>query len=355
MSAHQEQLTAPATALDQLHLFELLQATFGLGAQDAAAFCFAVTERSRSARPARELLPAMTLLQARQDFLEYLGERNRSPLTIKTYRGAIDQLLAFLDAQGTRGDSPAEALSLPLVHAFGRALFLRGLGPGTRYTYLSAVRSWLKRLHALGHSEMDPSAVELPKVPLAAATPDARIPELLSAARSCQTIVQLRDAALLRVLFDTSARVSEVASLDRSRIDFGLGVAVVSGKGDKLRSLFFSPTCLDLIRAYLNARGDDLPALFVGHGRGRCLRLTPRAIQVTVRRYASTLGVEATPHAFRHYGATAMLHAGADIRSVQEVLGHASVATTQRYTHVTPRRLLGEWQRFHPGAQEHKH
>ncbi|MCX6024411.1 MAG: tyrosine-type recombinase/integrase [Chloroflexi bacterium] len=151
-----------------------------------------------------------------------------------------------------------------------------------------------------------------------------------------------------------------------SSLDWVKGLAVITGKGGRTRTVFFSESAMLALNAYLDARKDNLPPLFIHHDRahraaapaGRTaaesegMRLTRQGVERVVRRYAQIAGVEATPHSFRHYGATELLKNGADIRTVQELLGHASVATTQIYTHVNPQRLHQEWRRFHPANED---
>jgi integrase/recombinase XerC len=154
--------------------------------------------------------------------------------------------------------------------------------------------------------------------------------------------------------------VSEVGALNRQSVDFEKGLAVIVGKGGKVRTVFFSDECVDAVNLYLDKRDDNYDPLFLRHNAGiqneridrdgNVLRLSVRSIQIVVNKYARKAGIKATPHTFRHYGGTEMMRSGADIRSVQEYLGHKSVSTTQIYTHVSPQRLMDEWKRFHPAG-----
>ena len=215
-------------------------------------------------------------------------------------------------------------------------------------------------------SPVNPDLIELPKNPRPVPNPDERLPLMLSAVADQEPedelhqLIQRRDVALMETLFATQMRVSELVSLNKSSIDWSQGLAIITGKGRKDRTVFLSDSSIAGIEAYIEARNDHYLPLFLRHDRakhvgprdrdGQSLRLTRQSVEMLVRKYARMAGVEATPHSFRHYGATELLRNGADIRTVQELLGHASVQTTQIYTHVSPRRLHQEWKRFHPAA-----
>lgn len=309
----------------------------------------------------------MTLLDARQEFLDYLAERNKSLRTVRTYGFAINKFLVFAATEGVSADSPPGAVNSQLLRAYSRHLFHERLSASGRKTYLVALTAWFKHLAAAEICQVNTDAIELPKVTPAPPNPDERLPDMLRAEPPAfenreQELTWLRDRALLRVLFDTNARVSEVAGLNRQSVDFEKGLAVIVGKGGKVRTVFFSDECVDALNRYLDARQDDYDPLFVRHNPavkharvdrdGNVLRLSVRSIQIIVRKYARRAGIKATPHSFRHYGGTEMVRSGADIRSVQEYLGHQSVSTTQIYTHVSPQRLMDEWKRFHPAGNK---
>ena len=151
----------------------------------------------------------------------------------------------------------------------------------------------------------------------------------------------LRDRAILETLFSTGLRVSELVSLKRDEIDFNRGEFSVRGKGSKIRVVFLSKIAIDAIRSYLDKRTDVEPELFP---------LTTRTVQRIVRKYAIRAGIigkKVSPHSLRHSYATDLLRNGADIRSVQAMLGHASVTTTQIYTHVTDKQLREVHEQFH--------
>ncbi len=313
----------------------------------------------------------MTIAQARADYLDSLGEKNKSQNTSATYRYAIDRFLAFVaEADELAASAPLAALTADQVRRFGVDLYRRKLAASSRGTYLVVLRNWFryltKRPDLAEGSPVHPDLIELPKNVRPAPNPDERLPVMLSTVAATEpddelhAVIRRRDIALLETLFATQLRVSELVSLNKSSIDWSQGLAIVTGKGRKVRTVFFSDSALKAVEAYLDARKDSYLPLFLRHDRARqvaprdrdgaSLRLTRQSVEQLVRKYARLSGVEATPHSFRHYGATELLRNGADIRTVQELLGHASVQTTQIYTHVSPRRLHTEWKRFHPAA-----
>lgn len=316
-------------------------------------------------------MASLTVAQARADYLDSLGMQNKSLNTTATYRYAIDRFLAFLaEADEVTDAAPLAALNADMVRRFALDLYHRKLSAATRSTYLVVLRNWFryltKRPDLAEGSPVHPDLIELPKNPRAVPSPDERLPIMLSTVADQETdselhaLIRKRDIALLETLFATQLRVSELVSLNKSSIDWSQGIAVVTGKGRKVRTVFFSESALAAIEAYVDARKDSYLPLFLRHDRakqvtardkdGASLRLTRQSVEMLVRKYARLAGVEATPHSFRHYGATELLRNGADIRTVQELLGHASVQTTQIYTHVSPRRLQQEWRRYHPAA-----
>ena len=166
----------------------------------------------------------------------------------------------------------------------------------------------------------------------------------------------LRDRAVLSALFSTGMRVSELCSLDRNKIDTTRGELSIRGKGSKIRVVFLSDEAKEDINKYLGKRSDVDEALFIRIPKSKTfskdsnLRLTPRSIQRIVEKYATKAGIvgkNVSPHTLRHSYATDLLRNGADIRSVQSLLGHSSVTTTQIYTHVTDKQLREVHQRFH--------
>lgn len=289
------------------------------------------------------------------DFLEYLEiEKNRSPKTLENYRRYLMYFAAFAHI----GD-PAKITS-DLVRGYRLHLHRKEGSDGARLKantqtyYLIALRSFLKYLQKRDVKTLAPEKIELGKIR------EREIDFLkqdemdrLLAAPEGNDITALRDRAMLETLFSTGLRVSELCSLDRKSINLNTGEFAVLGKGGKLRVVFLSDRAKDALKAYDGAREDIDDALFVRHDIKQNtkddLRLTPRSIQRMIKKYAVKAGVvkKVTPHQLRHFFATDLLQGGADIRSVQAMLGHASITTTQIYTHYTDSKLKEIHKKFH--------
>ncbi|MBI4094158.1 tyrosine-type recombinase/integrase [Candidatus Kaiserbacteria bacterium] len=214
-----------------------------------------------------------------------------------------------------------------------------------------ALRAFLKYLRKRDVESLQPERIELAKV-------GARDLDLMTAqelerllkAPSGDSLMALRDRALLELLFSTGLRVSELCSLN-AEIDLSRDSFSIRGKGDKVRVVFLSPSAKKAVSDYLKQRGDMGEALFVSYGRAgkESGRITPRSVERIVKRYATEAGItsKVTPHTLRHSFATDLLENGADLRSVQALLGHANIATTQVYTHVTDKHLQDVHRAFH--------
>ena len=223
----------------------------------------------------------------------------------------------------------------------------------TQNYYLIALRSFLKYLRKRGIDSFAPERIELAKV--SERSLDLIEPkdlERLLNAPDGDDIKSLRDRAILELFFSTGLRVSELCSLSRD-LDLSRDEFSVRGKGEKVRVVFLSPAAKESVGAYLKKRVDIDDALFVQHGPGakgkKDLRLTPRSVERIVKYYAAKAGIskKVTPHVIRHLFATDLLQNGADIRSVQIMLGHSSISTTQIYTHVTDKQLREVHKKFH--------
>jgi site-specific recombinase XerD len=185
------------------------------------------------------------------------------------------------------------------------------------------------------------------------------VEDLLRAPEKFETqkpVIALRDKAILETLFSTGLRVSELVGLDTDKVNLERGEFAIRGKGDKERIVFLSDSAKDSISEYLKQRGGDYKPLFIHIGGlkdeledGEYMRLTARSVQRIVKKYAKLAGIvkDVTPHVLRHSFATDLLINGADIRSVQAMLGHSSITTTQIYTHVTNKQLREVHQAFH--------
>lgn len=290
-----------------------------------------------------------------KDYLDYLEiEKNRSPKTRENYARYLAAFLAISKARMVR-DVSAEA-----VREFRIALARRSVGEGvrehllkknTQSYYVIALRNFLKYLIRRGIAALPPETVELPKV-------SRRDIEVLSyeelerilAAPKGDGLRGLRDRAILETLFSTGLRLSELCALPRY-LDLARGELSVRGKGDKLRVVFFSEGAKRALKDYLAKRTDTEEALFVSLDKkgGVIGRVTPRAVERLVETRAREAGIpkHIHPHQLRHSFATDLLINGADLRSVQELLGHANISTTQIYTHLTNRELKEVHKAFH--------
>jgi len=282
------------------------------------------------------------------DFLEHAEiAKNQSPKTIENYRHYLSRFLDFA------GNIKPDAITLQLVQKYQLHLnrLEENLGKKTQNYHIIALRAFLKYLAKNDYRALSPEKIELSKIP-------ERTVEFLSREElerlfnevDLSTKKGLRDRAILETLYSTGLRVSELNSLNRQQVDLKRREFMVRGKGRKPRIVFISDRCAKWLKEYLKTRTDNFEPLFVNYGRtrskddigkGEKRRLTPYTIQEMVRRTARYAGLvkRVTPHILRHSFATELLQNGADIRAVQEMLGHASITTTQIYTHVTNRRL----------------
>ncbi|MFZ2555501.1 MAG: site-specific tyrosine recombinase/integron integrase [Minisyncoccia bacterium] len=299
---------------------------------------------------------AQDLKALKQQFLEYIEiEKGRSVKTVENYDRYLTR---FLDH--TKVTSPSK-LTETLVREFRMWLNRQPGTSGdmkkkTQNYYLIALRAFLKYLRKLEIESLSPEKIELAKVggrDLDLITAD-ELNRLMKSPVG-ESLPALRDRAILELLFSTGLRVSELCSLNAD-IDLTRDEFSVRGKGDKVRVVFLSSSAKKAIAEYLKKRGDMGEALFVGYGKGGtsgkgkdASRLTPRAIQYVVKQRAIKVGImrKVTPHIIRHSFATDLLQNGADLRSVQALLGHANIATTQVYTHVTDTRLREVHRTFH--------
>ncbi len=294
------------------------------------------------------------------EFLEYLEiEKNRSGLTIRNYNLYLSRFINFAEKKSV---TKASQIDLDLVRNF--RLFLnrqkdqtgKPLKLVTQNYHIIALRSFLKYLAKRDIKTLAAEKLELPKTPSRQIEflESDDLQKLLNAPnKEKKEILRLRDLSLLELLFSTGLRVAEATNLKRSQVNLKKDEFPVRGKGDKLRIVFLSERARDALRKYLLARGDNSPALFARHNHKLALDntspLTPRSIQRLIKKYARLAGVSTniTPHTLRHTMATDLLQAGADLRSVQEILGHSSITTTQIYTHITNRRLKEIHHKYH--------
>ncbi len=287
------------------------------------------------------------------DYLNYLEiERNRSPKTRENYEHYLKEFLAF-----SRVKTPAD-ITDEIVRNFRLALARRDLKKITQGYYVIALRNFLKYLAKRDIQTLVAEKIELAKTSSRqiAIIEYGDLERLLEAPKGNE-LRPLRDKAILETLFSTGLRISELCALNRY-LDVERGEITVRGKGDKLRIVFLSDRAKKAIKNYLNKRGDAEEALFVSLTKSSTLntrhskvigRIIPRAIQRLVNFYARKAGIgeRITPHQLRHQFATDLLLNGADIRSVQSLLGHSNISTTQIYTHITNKELREIHTAFH--------
>jgi len=300
----------------------------------------------------------MKLAHAKTDFLEYLEiEQNRSQKTIRNYDHYLTRLVDFA------GDIAVEDITPELVQKW--RLWLNRLGTNvsdelqrsTQNYHLIALRSFLKFCSKRGIPALAADKIELARTKRAQVTfLEAQELTRLFDVVQTSTPIGLRDRAILELLFSSGLRVSELVRLDIEHVNTERREFMVRGKGQKDRPIFISEAAADWIKKYLDARTDSLPALFISYGgkseqktTGDYKRLTARSIQRMIAKYARLAGItkHVSPHTLRHSFATDLLMNGADIRSVQAMLGHSNIATTQIYTHITDPHLKKVHEQFH--------
>ncbi len=309
------------------------------------------------------------LIERVRAFLEACEiDRNLSPLTIRQYDHYLHHLLGWLGReQPDITDLPE--ISTDVVRHYKLALTRhrnehtgRPLSRASQTYFLIALRSLLRYWTRQGLEVLAPDRIELGKAPsrsLKFLDPD-QLRRLL-AAPDVHDLRGLRDRALLETFFSTGLRLSELARLDRNHINLKTREFGVIGKGRKPRVVFLSDAATEWLARYLQARQDRWKPLFIRmKGKpdltpgGPAMRMSSRSIERLVGKYVriAGLGVKATPHTLRHSFATDLLSNGADLRAVQELLGHANLNTTQIYTHVTNPQLRAAHRKFHSGNRE---
>ncbi len=288
-----------------------------------------------------------------KEYLDYLEiEKNRSLNTRENYERYLKAFIHFSQIQSPE-DITVERIKDFRIH-LARQENLKKI---TQTYYAIAIRNFLKYLVKNDYEVISPDKIELPKI--ARRQIDiveyADLERFLSAPPQ-NTLRGLRDRAILEMLFSTGLRISELCNLDRY-INLGRGELTVRGKGEKLRVVFLSDRAKAALKNYLDKRGDTLEHLFVSLSKQTTAlkepkvlgKITPRAVQRLVELYRRKAGItkKITPHQIRHQFATDLLVNGADLRSVQELLGHSNISTTQIYTHITNRELKDIHKSFH--------
>ncbi|GIP33057.1 tyrosine recombinase XerC [Paenibacillus sp. J2TS4] len=297
----------------------------------------------------------MTMERWVEGFLRYMeAEKNASEHTLNHYSKDLDQFSQFLHEQGIDGPASVSYLN---VRMFLAKLNEREYAKRSVSRKLSALRTFYTYLLREGLVETSPfSYIRTPKQ-------DKKLPQFLYVEQmeallhtpDPATPTGLRDRAIMELLYASGIRVSELVRLDLASIDLNNGIALVFGKGSKERYVPIGEPAVHAIRVYIEqarsilVKEDEETALFVNYTGGR---LTDRSIRRMLDKYITQVaGVQhVSPHTFRHSFATHMLEAGADLRTVQELLGHVNLSTTQIYTHVTKDHLQSIYNRAHPRA-----
>lgn len=290
-------------------------------------------------------------------------ERNLSPHTSKGYICDIKQFMTYVQNYGgsSGGEASSAAVDHMIIRGFLRSLFLSKLKKVTIARKLAAVRAFYKYLLREGRITKNPA--ELVQTP----SPDKHVPRILSVDEMLMVLnvsfrdepLELREKAVMELFYSTGIRLSELVGLNIADIYFPQGLIKIRGKGRKERIIPVGRTALSAIESFLRRRaelirkkgseGPDRP-LFLNH-RGE--RLTARSVARVVDRVVAKSGIKRkiSPHALRHSFATHLMDAGADLRAIQELLGHESLSTTQKYTAVSISRLMEVYDRAHPKAK----
>lgn len=298
------------------------------------------------------------------NFLEYLEiEKNCSRLTIRNYRFYLSRFSQWFAARYP--DASLKDLSVDIVRKYRvflsnysdeKGLTLKRI---TQSYHIIALRSFLRFLIRSDYSTLSPEKIDLPK----GESKSLKFLErdhmrTLFNSIDISNEKGLRDRAILELLFSTGLRVSELAKLNRDQINFDTREFGIIGKGGRARVVFVSDSAAFWITKYLEFRKDQFRPLFIRYAKhidsenlGEKMRLTTRSVERIIEKYvkAARLPIKATPHTLRHSFATDLLSNGADLRSVQEMLGHKNISTTQIYTHVTNPQLKEIHRKFHQG------
>jgi len=309
-----------------------------------------------------------------EEYLTYLkAERDASAHTLRNYRVDLEQFLAYLQARGVGGGSPTPASVDHLaIRGFLARLHGAHLAKSSMARKLATLRSFFRFLCRQGHLTANPAKlVQGPRLPVRT-TPHLSVDEafqLMASPRNAEgeespgrdaESLALRDRAILEVFYAAGLRIGELVGLNLPDVDLYEGFARVRGKGRKERILPIGHKAREALCAYLDVRGElhpraakgptDSEAVFLNRRGGR---ITDRSVSRLVLRHlmASGLGKKITPHGLRHSYATHLLDAGADLRAIQELLGHARLSTTQRYTHIGLDKVLEVYDRAHPRAR----
>jgi len=298
-----------------------------------------------------------TYLAAFQTYLDI--ERQASPHTLRNYLSDLHQFVRFAsDRLGQAVLCTPGQIDASLIRDFLSRLYQQGVGHTTLARKLASLRSFLHFLQQQGYvSDNVAEQVQSPKIrrPLPNVLPIDQVFALLDTPMTPSTALSLRDQALLELLYASGIRVSELVALDMQDVDLHSGTLRVQGKGRRERQVFFGKTAAQALRAYLEERpsapqGQETPARFVNYRGGR---LSTRGVRLLIKKHCQRTGrpTRTSPHTMRHAFATHLLDNGADLRAIQELLGHQQLSTTQKYTHVSTDRMLEVYDKAHPRAR----
>ena len=306
------------------------------------------------------------------DFLESLEiEKGRSTKTVENYGLYLARFIDLIteDFEGQEMIKPSDITPEVLrrfrlkLNRFSDNQNKERLSALTQSYHLIALRGFFKYLAKRGIKSLDPSLIDLPRAAKKQVT-FLHFDEIERLLAEIPLDIEsgLRDRAIIELLFSGGLRVSELCSLNRDSINLERREFMVRGKGKKDRPIFIDKSTAECIEDYLNMRTDTLPALFLNNSANQQIpstsgdfrRLTPRSIERIVQKYTRLAGItkHVTPHTMRHSFATDLLMNGADIRSVQSLLGHANISTTQIYTHITDPHLKEVHEKFHSESED---
>ncbi|MFA6272412.1 MAG: site-specific tyrosine recombinase/integron integrase [Patescibacteria group bacterium] len=299
------------------------------------------------------------LQKLKQNFLEYLEiEKNRSQATIRNYDFYLQRFIMWGKINSAAEITAEKVKDFRLY--LNRVVNNKGqsLKKSTQNYHIIALRSFLKYLAKQDVKTLAAEKIELAKISEREVEflEGDDLKRILESPMQVEepAIIKKRDKAILELFFSTGLRVSELANLRKDQINLKKDEFTIRGKGEKLRIVFLSDASKYWINQYLSARKDVSMNLFVRHDRAASLTestdaITPRSLQRLIKKYAKAAGItkNVTPHTLRHSFATDLLMNGADIRSVQAMLGHASITTTQIYTHITNQQLRDVHKAFH--------
>lgn len=299
--------------------------------------------------------------EAVANFLRHLSvEQNASPMTVKSYREDLTQALQWFAEQLGDRDVPVTSITPRLLRGYLAWLHEQKYSKSTIARRLAGLRSWLRYLCRTGELKVNPSeGLRAPK-------PERKLPRFVTeeeASRLCTTPAQrsplsLRDRALLEVIYSAGLRVSEAVGLNLADLDLTSGTAIVRGKGKRERLALLGRPAVTAVQRWLQERTKLLDSLQATNEAvflnkfGR--RITARSVARLVHKHGQAAGITGhiSPHTLRHSFATHLLNAGAEIRGVQELLGHRHLSTTQIYTHLTTTRLHDSYRQAHPRARK---